>query len=62
MEEVTTVEGQGRQVVTNLVFLSKSGHSRTELNCQLDADATCNVMSYDDLSRIVQDGNPQLQD
>ena len=61
IEEVTSVAGQGRQVVANLIFLSNSGQSRTELKCQLDTGATCNVMSYDDLSRIVQDGNPQLQ-
>ena len=62
IEEVTSVEGQGRQVVANVIFLSNSGHSRTELTCQFDTGATCNVMSYDDLSRIAQDGNPQLQD
>ena len=62
IEEVTSVEGQGRQVVANVLFLSNSGHSRTELKCHLDTGAPCNGMSYDDLSRIAQDGNPQLQD
>ena len=58
---MTSVEGQGKQVIAYLVFLSNTSHSKTEVKCQLDTGATCNVMSYDDLSRIVQDGNPQLQ-
>ncbi|CAB4014868.1 Retrovirus-related Pol poly from transposon, partial, partial [Paramuricea clavata] len=31
-----------------------------DLECQLDSGATCNVMSYDDLSRITQIGYPKL--
>ncbi|CAB4031928.1 Hypothetical predicted protein [Paramuricea clavata] len=33
---------------------------RKDLECQLDTGATCNVMSYDDLSRITQIGYPKL--
>ena len=35
IEEVAPMAGQGRQVVTNLIFLSNSGRSRTELNVNL---------------------------
>ena len=62
IEEVSSVKGQGKQIFANLNFLSDSGRLTTELKCQLDTSVTCNVISYDDLSRIAQTENPQLQD
>ncbi|KAK3737631.1 hypothetical protein QZH41_006456 [Actinostola sp. cb2023] len=61
IEEVSTVKSQGKQLLANLNFLNDSHRLGTKLECQLDTAATCNVISYDDLSRIEQTGNPQLQ-
>ncbi|KAK3718411.1 hypothetical protein QZH41_000520 [Actinostola sp. cb2023] len=61
IEEVSTVKSQGKQLLANLNFLNDSHRLGTKLECQFDTGATCNVISYDDLSRIEQTGNPQLQ-
>ena len=39
----------------------KGQRCSTQLTCQLDAGATCNVTGIDDLSNIYQDGNPPVQ-
>ena len=61
IEDMSSVKAQGKQLYARLNFLSNSDRSGMQLECQLDTGATCNVMSYDDLSRIKQTGNPPLQ-
>ena len=61
IEDVSSIKAQGKQLYTRLNFLSNSHRSRMQLECQLDTRATCNVMSYDVLSRITQTRNPPLQ-
>ncbi|KXJ22259.1 Transposon Ty3-G Gag-Pol polyprotein [Exaiptasia diaphana] len=61
IEEVSSLKGQGKQLFVNLNFLNVSRHLGMELQCQLDTGATCNVIGYDDISRIFQTGNPRLQ-
>ena len=43
IEEVTSVEGQGKQVIANLVLLSNTGHSKTEVKCQLGQQQTITI-------------------
>ena len=52
IEDVSSVKAHGKQLLASLNFLSNSDHLGMQLECQLDTGATCNVMSYDDLSRI----------
>ena len=61
IEEVSSVKDQGRQLFANLNFPNDSHRLGTQLVCQLDTGATCNVISYDDVSRIEQTGNPRLR-
>ena len=44
-----------------LSFYCEHNKLETKLKCQLDTGATCNVLSYIDLSIIKQDGNPQME-
>ena len=55
------VKAQRKQLSSRLNFLNDSDRLGMQLECQLDTGATRNVMSYDDLSRITQTGNPPLQ-
>lgn len=61
IEDVSSVKAQGKQLYARLNFLSNSDRSGMQLECRLVKGATCNVVSYDDLSRITQTGNPPLQ-
>ena len=61
IKDVSSVKAQGKQLFARLNFLHDSDRLGMQLECQLDTGATCNVMSYDDLSRITQTGNPPLQ-
>jgi len=54
IEEVSSVKAQGKQLFASLNFQNDIERFRTQLECQLDTAVTCNVMSYDDLSRITQ--------
>ena len=45
----------------NLVFSDMKEEYHTELTCQLDTGATCNVMSLRDLAVITQTGDPPLK-
>ena len=44
-----------------LSFYCEHNKLETKLKCQLDTGATCNVISYRDLSIIKQDGDPQME-
>ena len=59
LEEVGAVHHQRtKQFLTALQVLETSGD--TEIQCQLDTGATCNVMTLTDLCNIKQCGNPQM--
>ena len=61
IEDMSSVKAQGKQLYTRLNLLSNSDPSGMTLECQLDTGETCNMMSYDDLSRIMHTVNLPLQ-
>lgn len=61
IEEVGSVKTKGKQLITKLSFRDTNSRSNTDLDCQLDTGATCNVISHRDLSIINQDVNPTLK-
>jgi len=60
VEDISSVESCGNRWFATLSFYSKHNKIETKLKCQLDTGATCNVLSYRDLSIIKQDGNPHM--
>ena len=61
VEETSTVESNGNRWFATLSFYNEEDRRETQLKCQLDTGATCNVLSYRDLSIIKQDGNPPIE-
>ena len=61
VEDVSSVESCGNRWLAMLNFYCEHNKHETKLKCQLDTGATCNVLSYRDLSIIKQDGNPQME-
>ena len=61
MEDISSVESCGNRWFAMLTFYCEHNKLETKLKCQLDTGATCNVISYRDLSIIKQDGNPQIE-
>ena len=61
IEEVSNMKTNGKQINANLVFSDMKEDYHTELQCQLDTGATCNVMSLRDLAVITQTGDPPLK-
>ena len=61
MEDVSSIEFCGNRWFAMLSFYCEHNKLETKLKCQLDTGATCNVLSYRDLSIIKQDGNPQME-
>ena len=61
IEEVSHVKSQGRQFNTTLIFSDQDKQYHSQLTCQLDTGATCNVMSLQDLKVINQTGDPPLR-
>ena len=57
VEDVSPIESCGNHWFAMLSFYCE----HNKLKCQLDTGATCNVLSYRDLSIIKQDGNPQME-
>ena len=55
VEEISTVESSGNRWFATLRFHNKHAKHDTPVKCQLDTGATCNVLSYRDLSIITQD-------
>ena len=62
VENISLVQTKAKQWFANIEFLSsdKEKH-KTPLSCQLDTGATCNVISRNDLSAILQVGEPELK-
>ena len=61
IEEVSNMKTNGKQINANLVFSDMKEDYHTELQCQLDTGATCNVVSLRDLAVITQTGDPPLK-
>ena len=61
VEDVSSIESCGNRWFAMLSFYCEHNKLETKLKCQLDTGATCNVLSYRDLSIIKQDGNPQME-
>lgn len=60
VEDVSSVESCDNCWLAMFSFYCKR-KLKTKLKCQLDTCATCNVLSYRDLSIIKQDGNHQME-
>lgn len=60
VEDVSSVESCGNRWLVMFSFYCEH-KLKTKLKCQLDTGATCNVLSYRDLSIIKQDGNHQME-
>ncbi|XP_068726382.1 uncharacterized protein [Montipora capricornis] len=60
IEEVGMIKKKGKQLIATLSFTDKNTNFSTEIDCQLDTGATCNVIIHRDLSIINQDANPKL--
>ena len=61
IEEVSSVKTAGKQLNAKIIFSDTEELYNTELECQLDTGATCNVMSLRDLAIISQTGDPPLR-
>ena len=61
VEDVSSVETYGNHWFAMLSFYCEQNKLETKLKCQLDTGATCNVLSYRDLSVIKEDGNPHME-
>ena len=61
IEEVSNLKTNGKQINANLVFSDMKKECHTELQCQLDTGAACNVMSLRDLAVITQTGDPPVK-
>lgn len=63
IETVAAVTGKGRQLLAKLNFCVKDceqANLKVPVTCQLDTGASCNVISYRDLSVLMQVGEPPL--
>ena len=61
IKEVGMIKEKGKQLIATLSFTDENTNFSTEIDCQLDTGAKCNVITHQDLSIINQDANPKLQ-
>ena len=61
VEDISSIESCGNRWFATLSFYCEHYKHETKLKCQLDTGATCNVLSYRDLSIIKQEGNPPME-
>ena len=61
IKEVGMIKEKGKQLIATLSFTDENTNFSTEIDCQLDTGATCNVITHRDLSIFHQDANPKLQ-
>ena len=62
---LSTVLGKGKQVITELTFCVEDNDlvkHKTSMVCQLDTGASCNVISYRDLTVLLQNSSPTLNE
>ena len=61
VETVSTLAGKGKQVLTELILCIEDADRvkyKKSMVCQLDTGTSCNVISYRDLSILLQNGSP----
>ena len=61
IEGVGMIKEKSKQLIATLPFTDENTNFSTEIGCQLDTGATCNVITHRDLSIINQYANPKLQ-
>lgn len=61
VEKISSVDSAGKQWFVTVSFAGGKHKPGAQLKCQLDTSATCNVLSYNDLSVVTQNGNPPLE-
>jgi len=61
VEDISSMECCGNRWIATLSFYCEQNKHETKLKCQLNTGATCNVLSYRDLSIIKQEGNPPME-
>ena len=59
VEEITALKGKGKQLLASLTFIPEA-NQKEQVECLLDTGATCNVISYNKLTQLLQDGDPPL--
>ena len=59
VEEVTAINGSGKQFTSCITFIIEEEYQE-QLVCQLDTGATCNVISHRNLSQLLRNGDPPL--
>lgn len=52
IEEVGLVKTKNKQLFAKLEFMNTNSSFKTDLDCQLDTGATCNVISHRDVAII----------
>ena len=64
VDTVSTLAGKGKQVRTKFIIcIEDADHVKYKISivCQLDTGALCNVISYQDLSILLQNGKSKLK-
>ena len=64
LQMLSSVQFKGKQVHTVIKFSVEHQGQKpriSQLRCQLDTGASCNVISHQDLQLLLQDGQPQLR-
>ena len=64
LQMISSLQTKGKQVHTVIKFCIKYQGEKpftSQLRCQLDTGATCNVISHRDLTQLLQDGQPPLR-
>ena len=64
LETLSTVSSKGKQEFAKLDFcltVERKQNYKSELLCQLDTGATCNVISYRDVCVLLQTAEPPLE-
>ena len=64
LETLSTLSSKGKKVFASLEFCLADTHKhnyKSQLLCQLDTGATCNVISYGDVCALLQTAEPPLR-
>ena len=59
LEEITAISGSGKQLTSSITFIVDQKY-KEQLVCQLDTEATCNVISHRSLVQLLQNSDPSL--
>ena len=59
-EEIANIETKEKRWVAPILTRTKS--NKCVVECQVDSGASCNVISHSIICKLLQDGNPKLQE